>query len=197
MQTNTLLTRTALTILVGCVLPVAAFAHPEGHAAGFAQGFAHPFGGLDHLLAMIAVGMLAMRFTSARRWLLPACFLSAVVAGGALGYANVPLPYVEPAIALSLIVFGLCIATIHAPQCGLTAAVVALFALFHGHAHGTEMGAGSFTAYGAGFVLATAVLHAAGIALATLAASQALRPQLRFAGGTIAVTGVLLLGGAL
>jgi urease accessory protein len=185
-----------LVAIAGCTLPLAAFAHPGHHEAGFFEGLAHPFGGFDHLLAMIAVGVLAMRFDGARRWLLPSCFLAAMALGAALGHAHAMLPYVEPLIAASLVAFGVCIAVSRAPRFSLATTVVAAFAVFHGHAHGQEMGAGSLTAYGAGFLLATAALHAAGIALATIAHGRALDARMRFAGGAVALAGIALFGAA-
>jgi urease accessory protein len=183
-----------LVAIAGCTLPLAAFAHPGHHEAGFFDGFAHPFGGLDHLLAMVAVGILAMRFEGARRWLLPICFLAAMVAGALLGHGGTALPYTEPLIAVSLVVFGGCIALSRAPHFVLAAVVVAAFAVFHGHAHGQEMGAGSLSAYSAGFLLATAALHGAGVALATIAYAHALEARVRLAGGAVALAGIALLG---
>jgi urease accessory protein len=157
-----LIAATALTLI-----PTAAFAHPGiGDAHGFVQGFAHPLGGLDHLLAMVTVGLLAWQLGGRALWLVPASFIVAMAAGGALGMAGIPVPFVEVGIAVSVIVLGAMVALGTKAPLAITMALAALFAVFHGHAHGSEMplDAGG-VAYGAGFVLASALLIAAGIAL--------------------------------
>lgn len=146
-----------------------AWAH-EGHAhSGLLAGFAHPFTGLDHLLAMVAVGLTAFR--RERSFLaLPAAFLLFMMLGAALGFGGLELPSVETGIAASVLVLGLMLT--FARQLSLTAGVLLAggFALFHGHAHASEMAAGSVAAlYIAGFVAGTAVLHGAGFALGALA----------------------------
>jgi urease accessory protein len=149
------------------LIPTAAFAHPGiGDAHGFVQGFAHPLGGLDHLLAMVTVGLLAWQLGGRALWLVPASFVLAMAAGGALGMAGIPVPFVEAGIAISVIVLGTMVALGTKAPLAITMALAALFAVFHGHAHGSEMplDAGG-VAYDAGFVLASALLIAAGIAL--------------------------------
>jgi urease accessory protein len=165
------LTAAALTILPSAVLfallPTAALAHPglgDGH--GFVHGFAHPLGGLDHLLAMVAVGLFAWQLGGRALVLVPATFVLAMAAGGALGMAAMPLPGVELGIAASVIALGVIVALRLKPPVAIAMGMVALFAVFHGHAHGTEMPLdASGLTYAAGFMLATALLHAAGIAL--------------------------------
>jgi urease accessory protein len=180
------------------LFPTAALAHPAiGPAAGFAHGFAHPLGGVDHVLAMVAVGLLAASLGGRALWALPLAFISLMVAGGALGTAGVPLPFVELAIALSVVVIGGAVATQRQWPVVAAAALVGIFALFHGHAHGTEltatMSAGAFTA---GFVLATGLLHLIGIALWFGIAHLGPRPARlcgQLGGGAIALAGIALL----
>ena len=175
-------------------VPGAALAHP-GHAnvAGFSHGFAHPLGGLDHVLAMVAVGLYAALLGGRALWALPAAFLVAMATGGALGAAGIAMPYVEVAIALSVVVLGLGVAARASIPTFAATILVGLFAVFHGHAHGAEMAieAGGH-AYAAGFLLATALLHGAGLAAGHLTARSA--PRLApMAGGAMALAGVALL----
>lgn len=182
------------------LLPTVALAHPGHGDAGFAHGFAHPLGGLDHVLAMVAVGLYAALLGRRALWLVPASFLVMMAAGGTLGIAGIALPYTEAAIALSIIVLGLALA-LRIRMSTLAAMFLAgAFALFHGHAHGSEMPqAASGYAFAAGFVLATALLHGAGIALGLAAAKLADRGGWRaaqVAGGAMALAGVALLTAA-
>ena len=160
--------RKGLTIAAALTLvPTAAFAHPGlGDAHGFLQGFAHPLGGLDHILAMVTVGIFAWQLGGRALWLVPASFVLAMAIGGALGMLGVAVPFVELGIAVSVIVLGAVVALGVKTPLAIAMGLVGVFAVFHGHAHGTEMpldAAGG--AFGAGFVLATALLHVAGIAL--------------------------------
>lgn len=182
------------------LLPTVALAHPGHGDAGFAHGFAHPLGGLDHVLAMVAVGLYAALLGRRALWLVPASFLVMMAAGGTLGIAGIALPYTEAAIALSIVVLGLALA-LRIRMSTLAAMFLAgAFALFHGHAHGSEMPqAASGYAFAAGFVLATALLHGAGIALGLAAAKLADRGGWRaaqVAGGAMALAGVALLTAA-
>ena len=158
--------QTFLPILLGlCLIPTAAFAHPAlGDANGFVHGFVHPLSGLDHQLAMVMVGLLAYQLGGRALWLVPFTFVGVMALGGVLGVMGISIPFVETGIALSVIVLGAIVAFgVNASLAGAMGAV-GLFAIFHGHAHGTEMPldvAGA--AYGVGFLLATAVLHALGI----------------------------------
>jgi urease accessory protein len=160
--------RTGLTTTAALTLiPTAALAHPGiGDAHGFVHGLAHPLGGLDHILAMVAVGIFAWQLGGRALWLVPATFISVMAAGAALAMAGVAVPQVELGIAASVIVLGAIVALgLHVPV-AIAMGLVGLFAIFHGHAHGTEMpldAAGA--AYAAGFMLATALLHVSGIAL--------------------------------
>lgn len=178
-----------------------AFAHP-GHpggevvALGFAGGFAHPFGGFDHLLAMVAVGLWAIQHGGRALWLLPLSFVLPMAGGFALALADVTLPGVETGIALSVLVLGLAVAFAARPPLVAAMAVTAVFALLHGHAHGTEMGAASQAAlYAGGMILATALLHAGGLAAARLAQQFALPALTRAAGAAVALAGIVILAG--
>jgi urease accessory protein len=142
-----------------------ALAHPGDHAGGLAHGFAHPFLGLDHLLAMVIVGLWAVR--SARVWLLPAVFVTFMAIGAAIG--SLPLPYVEPMILLSILVFGMATVLAKRLPLWLGAVLVAVFALYHGHAHFTEMPDTSTVGFLAGMLLATALLHLARVCIALVA----------------------------
>ena len=137
--------------------------------ASFASGFAHPLSGADHFLAMTAVGVWAVLAGGRAIWIWPSAFVATMLAGFAAAISGLQVPLVEPVIASSIVVLGLLIAlTVQAPV-WLGAAIVGVFAFFHGHAHGTEATAASLVLYGAGFAVATAALHAAGIWLALFA----------------------------
>ncbi len=141
-----------------------ALAHVGQHL-GFsaASGFAHPLMGLDHLAAMIAVGFWAAMARGKRIWIWPAAFVVAMLAGGVIGRAGIELPHVEPVIALSVVVLGVLVATgVRAPV-WLGATLIAVFAIFHGHAHGAEAPAEGWAGYALGFAAATALLHLVGI----------------------------------
>jgi len=168
--------------LFGLAASGAAMAHVGDHSTGgFASGLAHPFMGLDHLLAMVAVGVWAVQLGGRNLLVLPATFV-AVMAGGALaGTYGVALPQVEGMIALSVLVTGMLVALAANAKWQWPVALVALFALFHGHAHGAEMpDFSSPWLYFAGFLAATAILHALG---AGVAAALKARPGILRAGG--------------
>jgi len=157
-----------LTIAAALLLiPTAAFAHPAiGNAHGFVQGLAHPLGGLDHILAMVAVGVFAWQLGGRALWAVPATFVLVMALGGILGITGIGIPGIEIGIAASVIVLGTIVALRVKASVAVAMAVVALFAIFHGHAHGTEMPlAAASVPYAVGFMLATALLHLAGIAL--------------------------------
>ena len=177
------------------LLPQAALAHPgHGAATGAEAGFLHPLMGADHILAMVAVGLLAALRGGRAIWALPLSFLALMSAGAGLGMAGVALPYAETGIALSIVVFGLAaIVGLRAPV-ALLAVLVGVFAVFHGYAHGAEMPeTASGLSFGLGFLAATALLHAAGLGLGMGAARlNALRvaPAL---GAGLAAVGLALL----
>lgn len=147
--------------------PSAALAHP-GHmeASGFAAGLGHPIGGLDHVLAMVMVGIVAFGVGGRAVWLAPATFVAVMAAGGGLGMAGVEVPFVEAGIALSVVVLGAVVAFGLKATTATAVGLAGLFAVFHGYAHGAEAPetAGGL-AYAAGFLLATSALHAAGLGL--------------------------------
>lgn len=192
------LRKIALSAILCGALMTPALAHiGVGDHGGFAHGFMHPVGGLDHVLAMVAVGLLAAHLGGRTLWLVPSAFVGMMIAGGIIGFTGVPLPLVEPAIGLSVIVLGVLVALgINMPTL-FAMGLVGLFAVFHGHAHGTEFpDGGAPVIFAAGFVLTTMLLHAAGIGLALatqrLAASSRLWTT-RIAGAVMALFGVSLL----
>jgi len=150
----------------GLALPSIAFAHPGHTAAGFSAAFAHPFTGIDHLLMMLFVGVWAGRTGGKTRWQLPLAFLMAMLTGWALAASSVAFAGIEGGIAAGLIALGVIIAMRATLSRPLQFVIVAGFAFLHGMAHGVELGAGVAPAFG--FLLAGVMLHAAGIALATL-----------------------------
>ncbi|KQQ91028.1 HupE/UreJ family protein [Aureimonas sp. Leaf324] len=186
--------------LAASLLPTVAFAHTGvGDTAGFLHGFEHPIGGLDHILAMVAVGVFAYVLGGRALWLVPAAFVGMMVVGFSLGVAQVDVPFVELGIALSSVVIGGAAALGRPMPVGVAMALVGVFAVFHGHAHGAEMPetAGGLT-YAAGFIAATALLHATGIALAFGIASligRYGRTVARAAGAVFALGGVGILAG--
>jgi urease accessory protein len=178
------------------LIPTAAFAHTGvGEAHGFVSGFAHPLGGLDHILAMVTVGIFAWQLGGRALWLVPGSFVLAMAAGATLGMAGIPLPFVEFVVAASVIVLGAVVAFARGAPIAIAMGIVALFAIFHGHAHGSEMpldAAGG--AYAAGFMLATALLHAAGIALGCAIGRVADgRAGYQLGGALVALSGLVLL----
>ncbi|MGB9116094.1 HupE/UreJ family protein [Bradyrhizobium sp.] len=147
-------------------LATPAFAHTgaEPHVHGVVAGLVHPLGGLDHMLAMIAVGIWSSLAAGRRVWIVPAVFVAAMLAGAGLAQAGVALPAAETAIAMSVVVLGTLIAAGVGLPVGAGAALIALFAVFHGYAHGVEA-TGAVVGYMVGFAITTAVLHVAGIVL--------------------------------
>ncbi len=151
------------------VFTASASAHvPAGEYGSFAAGFTHPLFGADHILAMVAVGLWAGLLGKRALWAVPAAFVAVMLAGFGLALLNVPLPIVEPMILASTIVLGLVVALAVRLDLRLCAALVGLFALFHGHAHGGELGTAGAVQFGLGFLLATSLLHAAGVGLGLL-----------------------------
>ncbi len=141
-----------------------AFAHLEpGEHGSFMAGFSHPLFGLDHILAMVAVGLWAAMIGGRAVWIVPSAFVGTMIVGFGLAMASAPLPFVEPAILASVVVLGVLIALAVNVPVAAGAALVGLFALFHGHAHGGELGDATALPYLAGFAIATALLHLAGI----------------------------------
>ena len=181
--------------LVVLVLAPMAFAHAQqGEAAGFLTGLGHPIAGLDHVLAMVAVGLWGAQLGAPAIWLLPVAFPMVMAVGGMLGLMGVPLPGIEYGIAASAILLGAAVLFEVRPPLAVAAIVVGIFAVFHGHAHGTELPPGqSALLYSMGFVMATGCLHAAGIGLGTIHRWAWGRPLLRVAEAAVVVGGVFFL----
>lgn len=174
-----------------------AFAHlnPEEHGS-FMAGFSHPLFGMDHILVMVAVGLWAAQTGGRALWLVPAAFVGTMAIGFALALAGIGLPFVEPAILASVIALGLLVAVAVRLPLSASAAIVGVFALFHGHAHGGELGSAGALEFATGFVIATALLHAAGIGLGILAGRLAHGGIIsRVAGALTALAGTALIFG--
>lgn len=185
---------------LAALLPMAAMAHTGvGADGGFAHGFWHPITGLDHVLAMVLVGVLAWQLGGRALGLVPATFALVMAAGGVLAVAGLALPLVEVGIALSVVVLGAAVALGLRASVAVAMGVAGLFAIFHGHAHGAEMpGDASGLAYGIGFIIATAALHLGGLGLGYLGAAGDRHGVLvRSAGGLAALAGIAILTGAL
>lgn len=180
-------------------LPSYAFAHVErGQAAGFVTGLQHPWSGLDHVLAMIAVGLWGAQLGNPAMWLLPVTFPMVMAMGAMMGLLGIPLPGIEIGIALSAILLGTLVVGEIRPKMIIAVLLVAVFAIFHGHAHGTELPAGqSGMLYSMGFVIATGCLHGIGITLGLVHRWPVGKLVLRGAGAFIAVMGVTFLWRAL
>lgn len=193
-----------LRLLAGLGLTLLASTAAQAHAGaetlqgGFLAGFLHPVLGWDHVIAMVAVGLWGAFLGMPAIWLLPVVFPTVMALGGALGVAGIPLPGVETGIALSAIVLGGMIAAAARPPLVVAAVIVGAFAVFHGHAHGTELPqAANALAFSAGFVIATGLLHLGGIAFGLLVRWPAGRLAIRAVGGLIALLGLGFLTGLL
>jgi len=173
-----------------------ALAHTGGVAGGFLGGFAHPVFGPDHVVAMVAVGLWGAFLGAPAIWLLPVVFPLVMAFGGVVGILGVPIPAVETGIATSAVVLGLMVALAARPPLWVAAVLVGAFAIFHGHAHGAELPAGAdAVAYSLGFVIATGLLHLAGVAFGLTAGWPAGRIAVRTAGAAIALAGIAFLVG--
>jgi urease accessory protein len=186
-------------VAVAATWPVQALAHQQaGRAEGLLSGLQHPVSGLDHVLAMVAVGLWGAQLGAPAIWLLPVTFPMVMALGGMLGLMGVPLPGVEIGIAVSAVLLGLAVLAEWRPPLPVAAVLVAFFAVFHGHAHGTELPAGdSGLLYSLGFVAATGSLHAVGIAIGLVHRWPWGRRLLRAAGGAAAAAGLYFLWSAL
>jgi urease accessory protein len=185
----------ALLTFAAVLLAPPAFAHEQGGVAGgLASGLAHPLTGIDHMIAMVAVGIWGTQLGAPAIWLLPITFPLVMAFGGVLGVLRVPMPMPEVAIALSALVLGAAVAARLRVPFAAAAAVVAVFAVFHGHAHGVELpSAANPLAYGAGFVVATGMLHLCGIAIGALSHWPAGGRLIRGLGAAIAALGAYFL----
>lgn len=165
-----MLKRLSVTAAILAATAAPAFAHlnPEEHGSLMA-GLSHPLSGADHMLAMIAVGLWAAQIGGKARWVVPAAFVSLMALGFVLALVGAPIPFVEPGILASVIGLGLLVALAIRVPTATSAVIVGAFALFHGHAHGGELGGATVLTFGLGFVAATAALHGVGVGLGILA----------------------------
>ena len=175
-------------------LPTAVQAHVGfGQTGGLLNGLGHPIGGLDHVLAMVAVGLWAAQRGGRALWLVPSTFLVAMTFGGVLGAIGLSVPFVEQGVVISVVGLGVLIAVAAQLPVLASAIVIGAFALFHGHIHGAEMPLNaSALAYGTGFLATTALLHGMGVATVLFTSALGERRFVRVAGGTIALCGVYL-----
>jgi urease accessory protein len=168
-----------------------------GLTSSFSAGFGHPLSGLDHVTVMIAVGLWAVQKGGRVVWAWPAAFVTVMLIGGAVGMTHVPVPFVEPAILASLVTLGLMVGLAIDLPVSAGVAIIAGFAFFHGHAHGTEIAAGAGgLEYTAGFAVATALLHGVGIA-AAIAAGARFRGLVRVVGAACVALGAGLAFGVI
>lgn len=193
-----------MRLIPTCIALTAAFVMPAsahsgiGSAASFAAGVAHPLGGLDHIAAMVAVGVWAAVKGNRALWAWPLTFVAVMLIGGVLGLVQIALPFVEPGILASVVVLGLMVGLAVNPPLWVGAAIIGLFALLHGHAHGAEVAhTVNGLEYVAGFALATATLHAVGIGLALTLQRLAPGPVNRLVGATCMAVGLGLCTGVL
>lgn len=193
------LTVVTVTVTALGLFTTSAFAHTgAGPTGSFMTGFMHPLGGVDHMLTMISVGAMAALVGGRALWTVPCAFLAMMMLGAVAGVAGYPLPLVEFGIAASIVVTGLATAFGRSLTETVAVGLAAVFAVFHGHAHGTEMVPSmSAAAYGAGFVLATALLHATGLFGALLLSRRFVAngiATVRFTGLTVAAVGAGMVG---
>jgi urease accessory protein len=179
---------TRILLVTLCLLPTPLLAHGLHDSGTFLAGAMHPVGGLDHVLAMLAVGLLAAQMAGRALWALPLAFVAAMLAGGAMGAAGLPFPAVEPMILASIVILGALVALALRLPLTVTLALTAVFGLAHGWAHGAEGPAAGLALYAAGFAGATAGLHLAGIALGRGLSAPLLRGL-----GAVAASGGLAL----
>lgn len=193
-----MISRLGLGLAMAILATAPALAHTEGAgvSGGFLSGLAHPISGMDHVVAMVAVGLWGAFLGPPAIWTLPIVFPVVMAFGGVLGILGVPIPAVEVGIAVSAIVLGLCVAFAFKPPLSIAAVIVGAFAIFHGYAHGTELPeAANAYAYALGFVIATGLLHLLGIAFGLLARWDAGKLAVRAGGGLIALAGLAFLTG--
>ena len=184
-----------LLFVLSLAWPATACAHTRGgEALGLTSGLQHPISGLDHVLAMIAVGLWGAQLGAPAVWLLPVTFPMVMALGGSLGLMGVTVPGIELGIALSAITLGVAVFCEARPQLWIAALLVGFFAIFHGHAHGTELPGGeSALLYSLGFVIATGCLHALGIVIGTVHGRPGGRPLLRAAGAAVSAGGAFFM----
>jgi urease accessory protein len=188
---------TALLSLYLGIFAQSAQAHiVAGASTGFFSGVLHPISGLDHILAMVSVGIWGAQLGQPAIWILPVTFPMMMAFGGLMGFLGVPLPFTELGIALSMVVLGGAIMLEARPPLPVVMAIVAFFAIFHGHAHGTELPKGeSALLYSLGFVLATGFLHLVGVTIGVIYRWPVGKRALRLAGSVVSLTGVFFIFG--
>ena len=185
-----------VTTMLMMFASVASAHEGAGIADGFSSGFMHPVLGLDHVIAMVAVGLWGAFLGNPAIWVLPVVFPLVMAFGGALGVIGVPVPAVETGIAVSAIVLGAMVAFAVRPPIWIAAVIVGAFAIFHGHAHGTELpSAANPLAYSLGFVIATGLLHISGIAFGLIVHWPFGKIVVRTGGSIIALAGAGFLTG--
>jgi len=183
-----------LTLTTGLLLAAApAFAHISAeHGSSLLSGFSHPFTGLDHILAMVSVGLWAAMSGGKSRFVVPAAFVTLMLAGFGLALVGVTLPFIEPGIVASVVALGLLVAMAVRLPVSASAAIVSVFAVFHGNAHGLEMGTAQAAQFATGFALSTIVLHGLGLAFGILIGNT--NPRIaRVLGAGTAVAGLALM----
>jgi urease accessory protein len=185
----------AATLLALVVSSAPVHAHVQtGEASGFLTGVSHPVSGLDHVVAMIAVGLWGAQLGVPALWLLPVTFPMMMALGGVVGLLGVALPGIEVGIAASAVVLGLVVMFALRPPLAVAVALVAVFAIFHGHAHGTELPPGqSALLYSMGFVVATGCLHGVGIAIGVIQRWRWGQTLLRAVGAVVALAGIVFM----
>ncbi|WFB36161.1 HupE/UreJ family protein [Kiritimatiellota bacterium B12222] len=185
----------SLSFITVFLIPGLVQAHELGHGGGFTSGLSHPVLGLDHLLAMLAVGILSAQIGGRAVWSVPTAFVGVMLIGGLMGMNGVPFFSVELGIALSVLVLGIALAAEKKLPTYLAMLAVGFFAIFHGHAHGTEMPEmGEPVFYAVGFVIGTALIHFSGVSVGVIAQNFSKGPQfLRYLGAGIAGIGFHLI----
>jgi urease accessory protein len=188
-----------LTLALRCLVISAVLSSPDAFAhnslsqtLSFSAALQHPLTGLDHLLAMLTVGLWSVSRGGRAVWLWPVTFIGFMLLGFTAAGMGLPVPYVEAAVSSSVVILGLCVALAVKAPAWLGAALVGLFAFFHGHAHGSEVVCPQLVSYAAGLALTTVAIHAAGIGLGRAAERAYGLPALRLAGGLTALGGVAL-----
>jgi urease accessory protein len=194
---GSIMTRRLFAFAAAMLASSPALAHVGvGSTASFAAGVAHPFSGLDHITVMVAVGLWAALKGGRALWVWPATFVAVMLIGGALGMAHVPVPFVEPGILASVVALGLLVALAIDLPLWTGALIIGVFAVFHGHAHGSEVAENvGGLEYMAGFALATATLHAVGISFGLTMNRLQARTAIRVAGALCVVVGAGLFAG--